>query len=680
MEFRLQAPYEATGDQPQAIKKLARGIKDGRRHQVLLGVTGSGKTFTVANVIEQLKMPALVISHNKTLAAQLYQEFREFFPQNAVSYFVSYYDYYQPEAYIPQTDTYIEKETDINREIDKLRLRSTTNILTRPDTIVVASVSCIYNIGSPKEYGNFVLELEKGEKASHEQILRRLVELQYERGDFGFFRGTFRVRGETIDIFPAYEDTALRVETEGERIKRISELDPVNGKIRNEHDSSSATSDIRRLILYPAKHYMTDPATYKEVFAQIKEDLGKRTAWFKKRGKELEARRLEKRVNYDLEMIQEVGYVNGIENYSRYFDGRAPGEPPYTLLDYFHEAYGKNFLVIIDESHMTIPQIGGMYNGDYARKKTLVDFGFRLPAAFDNRPLRFDEFLRRVPRTIYTSATPAEWEVGICEGHVVEQLVRPTGIPDPEIEVRPIEGQVDDLIKEIERRVKKKQRILVTTLTKRMAEDLASYLNEKGIKVHYLHSEIDTLDRSDILDELRQGRYDVLVGINLLREGLDLPEVSLVAILDADKEGFLRSETSLIQVMGRAARHIEGKVIMYADEVTGSMENAIKEVGRRRERQLLYNKKHAIKPKSIVKPIREKLVERETKPVEPLFYGLERQVVESLNELDPVDMTPQDRKKLLGKLKRAMNAAARDLNFELAAEFRDRVREIEAAA
>lgn len=669
-KFKLRADYKPTGDQPQAIEELISGVEKNSDHQVLLGVTGSGKTFTVANVIERTKRPTLVISHNKTLAAQLYQELREFFPGNAVSYFVSYYDYYQPEAYIPQTDTYIEKETDINKEIEKLRLRATTNILTREDTIVVASVSCIYNIGSPREYGHFVLELNKNGKFNRKKTLKRLTELQYERGDFGFYRGTFRVRGDVIDVFPAYEDTAIRIEALGNKVTDIAEIDPVNG---------TRLKSIDGVVVYPAKHYMTDPATYNEVFSQIRKDLEERASWLKKRGQELEAHRLEKRVNYDLEMIQEVGYVNGIENYSRYFDGRAPGDPPYTLLDYFYEAYGKNFLIVIDESHMTVPQIRGMHAGDFSRKKTLVDFGFRLPSAFDNRPLTFDEFLRRVPQVIYTSATPNDWEVSMSSGRVVEQLVRPTGIPDPEIKIKPIKGQVEDLIKEIEKRVKNRQRALVTTLTKRTAEDLAAYLSEKGLKVHYLHSEIDTLDRTDILDELRLGKYDVLVGINLLREGLDLPEVSLVAILDADKEGFLRSETSLVQVMGRAARHIEGRVIMYADSVTQSMKKAIEEVDRRREAQLAYNKKHKITPKTIVKPIRDKLIEREKKEEVPMFYGFEKEVVDTLSEMDPYEMTPQDRKKMVQKLRRAMRAAANDLNFELAAKFRDRAREMEAS-
>lgn len=667
--FDLKSQYKPTGDQPQAIKTLIQGVQEGSKHQVLLGVTGSGKTFSVANVIQETQIPTLVISHNKTLAAQLYQEFRDFFPNSAVSYFVSYYDYYQPEAYIPQTDTYIEKETEVNAEIDKLRLRATTNILTKKDVIVIASVSCIYNLGSPREYGHFVLELQKDKTYEQRDVLRRLTELQYERGDFGFHRGTFRVRGNLIDVFPAYEDIAIRLEFEGNSLSRIRELNAVSGAFAR---------DLEETVIYPSKHYMTDPATYAEVFKQIRNDLQERVKRFKTQGLLLEANRLERRVTYDLEMIQEVGYVNGIENYSRYFDGRNPGDPPYSLLDYFHEAYGDNFLVVLDESHMTVPQIRGMYNGDYARKDTLINFGFRLPSAYDNRPLKFDEFMRRVPKFMYTSATPGKWEMDMAKGHIVEQLVRPTGIPDPEIEVRPTKGQIPNLIDEIQQRVELGQRTLVTTLTKRMAEDLTSYLQEKGLRAHYLHSEVMTLDRSDILDDLRLGKYDVLVGINLLREGLDLPEVSLVAILDADKEGFLRSETSLVQVMGRAARHIEGRVIMYADHVTGSMQRAIEEVDRRRKAQIKYNKKHGVTPKGIVKPIREKLIDRDLKEAALKLHGIEKEVVDSLEDFDMTDMTPHDRTKFTQKLRRAMNMAARELNFELAARFRDKLHEIES--
>jgi excinuclease ABC subunit B len=666
MKFKLVSEYNETGDQPQAIEKLSRGLLDGLKHQVLLGVTGSGKTFTMAKIIEEMQKPTLVISHNKTLAAQLYQEFRDFFPENAVSYFVSYYDYYQPEAYLPSTDTYIEKETEINQEIEKLRLAATTNLLTRPDTIIVASVSCIYNLGSPREYGNFVLELSAGLEIGREEILSRLVELQYTRADYDFSRGTFRIRGEAIDLFPAYQDEAIRIEQEGEKIKKIQKLNPLTGEIFNCHPP------IRRaifnsVIIYPAKHYLTNPKTYENVFAQIRKDLKVRVAELKKQGKELEAHRLEQRVNYDLEMISEVGYVNGIENYSRYFDGRKEGEPPFTLLDYFREPYGEDWLLIIDESHMTVPQLRGMYEGDRSRKEVLIDYGFRLPAARDNRPLTFPEFLRRVPQVIYTSATPADWEKSQAE-RIVEQLIRPTGLVDPEIIVKPTAGQIENLMREIEIRVKKKERVLVTTLTKRMAEDLAEYLTDRGIKVHYLHSEIQTLERTDILDDLRLGKYDCLVGINLLREGLDLPEVSLVAILDADKEGFLRSETSLIQVMGRAARHTNSQVIMYADQVTGSMRGAIAEVERRRAIQVVYNKTHGITPRSIIKPVRKKLVEREEKTMKQCNnLTISKKRIEQ--------MLPEERKRLIKNLEKQMKFAADDLNFELAAAIRDKIKQ-----
>ena len=706
-KFKLKSSYLPTGDQPQSIEKLTAGVRANLAHQVLLGTTGSGKTFTMCNVIEKLQMPTLVISHNKTLAAQLYQEFRDFFPENAVSYFVSYYDYYQPEAYIPSTDTYIAKETDINQEIDKLRLSATTNLLTRKDTIVVASVSAIYNLGNPKEYGVFTMELAKGMKVNRDQLLIRLTELQYERSEFGFHRGTFRVRGETLDVFLAYDDKALRIQMSGDRIGRMMMIDPVSGEVESD------ASDLINYVIYPAKHYIADTRNKETVFNQIKRDLDMRVKELAKAGKEFEAHRLEQRVNYDLEMMAEIGYVNGIENYSRYFDGRAPGDPPYTLLEYFNEPYGDEWLLVIDESHMTVPQIRGMFNGDRSRKQTLIDFGFRLPSALDNRPLTFDEFQRRVKRTIYTSATPDEWETKMANGEwhirtcftepcsrcrsnskwkmakgkrkkrlekvvtggVVEQLIRPTGLVDPDIEVRPTKGQVNDLTREIRLRTEKGERVLVTTLTKRMAEELAEFLAEQGVKVHYLHSEIQTLDRSDILDDLRGGKVDVLVGINLLREGLDLPEVSLVAILDADKEGFLRSRTALIQTMGRAARHISGKVIMYADEATNSMKAAIDEVRRRREIQLEYNKEHGITPKSIVKPIREKLIDREKQLAEDVEMRpiLADMGVESMDE-----MTPYDRKKLVARLKIEMNIAAKELRFEEAAILRDRIKEIQS--
>ena len=654
-KFTLLSPFQPAGDQPQAIAQLLSHAKKDTKEQVLLGVTGSGKTFTMARVIAVLQKPTLIISHNKTLAAQLYQEFRDFFPNNAVSYFVSYYDYYQPEAYVPASDTYIEKETQINEEIDKLRLAATTNLLTRKDTIIIASVSCIYNIGSPREYGHFVLELKPGMKVARESILDRLVQLQYERSEYGFHRGTFRIRGETIDLFPAYEDTSLRMVLAGDKLVELSKLHPLTGKILEK---------LQGVMIYPAKHYMTDPMKYKSVFAQIQEDLGRQVKSFKDQGKILEAHRIEQRVNFDLEMIQEMGYVNGIENYSRYFDGRNPGDPPYTLFDYFSETVRNDWLLFIDESHMTVPQIRGMYNGDRSRKQTLIDYGFRLPSALDNRPLRFEEFMRRIPQTIYVSATPNEWELG--RGPVVEQLVRPTGLVDPQVSIRPTIGQIDDLLAEIQKRIEKKERVLVTTLTKRMAEDLAKFLEEKRIKVHYLHSDIQTLERSDILADLRGGTYDVVVGINLLREGLDLPEVSLIIILDADKEGFLRSRTSLVQTMGRAARHVHGEVILYADMVTDSMKAAIAEVERRRVIQLAYNAKHGITPKSIQKPIRERLVEKEKEEEEKSIKEML-----SLTDTDLDTMTPKDKVELKKKLEKSMRQASRDLNFELAAQLRD---------
>lgn len=692
-KFNLVSTFQPAGDQPQAISRLTGNLSHGTREQVLLGVTGSGKTFTMAHTIATLQRPTLIISHNKTLAAQLFQEFRDFFPENAVSYFVSYYDYYQPEAYIPTTDTYIEKETEINEEIDKLRLAATTNLLTRPDTIVVASVSCIYNIGSPKEYGHFVLELKPGMKVSRESIFDRLVTLQYERGDFGFHRGTFRVRGDTIDLFPAYEDVSLRMVIEGDFLTKLQTLDPLTGK---------KVADLPGTVIYPAKHYMTDPRTYKEVFDLIRKDLDKQEKVFKDSGKLIEAHRIRQRVEYDLEMIQEMGFVNGIENYSRYFDGRNPGDPPYSLFDYFKEAAGNDWLLFVDESHMTIPQIRGMYNGDRARKQTLIDYGFRLPAAIDNRPMKFDEFLRRIPQTIYVSATPDEWEMsratesakdlpGLTAGGkndlrttgrdqketstsvqyntiptIVEQLVRPTGLLDPTITIRPVDGQIQDLMKEIDTRVQRKERVLVTTLTKRMAEDLSKFLEERGVKVQYVHADVLTLERSDILADLRMGKYDVVVGINLLREGLDLPEVSLVAILDADKEGFLRSRISLIQTMGRAARHSSGEVILYADTKTKSIAAAIEEVERRREIQITYNRRHGITPKTIQKPIRDRLVEREELEEE----ASARQLLD-MNEDELNNMTPQDKDTMKKRLTAAMRTAARDLNFELAARIRD---------
>lgn len=657
MKFKLVSDFKPTGDQPKAIEKLTKGLLDDYKHQVLLGVTGSGKTFTMANVIEKIQKPTLVISHNKTLAAQLYQEFRDFFPNNAVSYFVSYYDYYQPEAYIPQSDTYIEKESQINEEIDKLRLAATTNLLTRKDVIIVASVSCIYNLGSPLEYGKFVLELKPGVKIDQKSIVLRLTDLQYERNDYGFNRGSFRIRGEDIDLFPAYSDYGLRIVQKNGKIEQIIEFDSLTG---------DTISILPGTIIYPAKHYMTDPTTYKNVFPQIKKDLAQRVSELKNQGKVLEAYRLNQKTNYDLEMIQEVGFVNGIENYSRYFDGRKPGEPPFSLLNYF-DACDTDWLTIIDESHITVPQIRGMYNGDRSRKQTLIDYGFRLPSALDNRPLMFEEFMRRVNKTVYVSATPDEYEISLAmeNNAVVEQLIRPTGLVDPKVVIKPTKGQVEDLITEIQKRVKKKQRVLVTTLTKRMAEDLSSYLEERDIKISYLHSDIQTLKRQDVLDRLRSGEYDVLVGINLLREGLDLPEVALVAILDADKEGFLRSRTSLIQTMGRAARNIDSEVIMYADTVTGSMKAAIEEVKRRRETQIKYNKKHNITPIGIQKIIRTRLIEQEQRQ-EEINYLL------TLSRKEVI--LPDEKEKLIKRLSKEMREAAKELDFETATILREQIK------
>lgn len=657
--FKLHSDFKPTGDQPEAIAALLKNIqKKKKKEQVLLGVTGSGKTFTMANLIERLQTPTLVISHNKTLAAQLYQEFRDFFPQNAVSYFVSYYDYYQPEAYIPQSDTYIEKETEINEEIDKLRLAATTNLLTRKDTIVIASVSCIYNIGSPKEYGNFVLELKPGMNVSRESIFERLVALQYERSDYGFHRSSFRVRGNSIDVFPAYSDAAIRIIFTLDTLDRLVKVDPLTGNV---------IEVLSGTVIYPAKHYMTDPRAYKSVFAQIVQDMEAQEIKFKAEGKLIEAQRIRQKVTHDLEMIQELGYVNGIENYSRYFDGRKSGEPPYSLLDYFHEVAGEDWLTFIDESHMTVPQIRGMYNGDRSRKQTLIDYGFRLPAALDNRPLRFEEFMRSIAQTVYVSATPNEWEVGRAgESGVIEQLVRPTGLLDPTVSVRPAAGQIEDLTREIQVRVGKKERVLVTTLTKQMAEDLSQYLEKRGIHVHYLHSDVLTLERSDILADLRAGMYDVIVGVNLLREGLDLPEVSLVAILDADREGFLRSRTSLVQTMGRAARHVSGEVILYADHDTDSMKFALSEVRRRRKAQEAYNKIHGISPQGIQKPIRERLVQKKAEERAATAVEL---LAEDDKRLE--SMTPQDKKQYIAKLTKLMREAGRDLDFELAAKLRD---------
>jgi len=670
MKFKLNSNYKPIPDQETAVNSLSEGILSGKKYQTLLGVTGSGKTFTMANVIEKVQRPTLIISHNKTLAAQLYQEMRDLFPKNAVSYFVSYYDYYQPEAYIPSTDTYIEKDADINETIDKLRLAATTNLLTRSDTIVVASVSCIYNIGSPREYGNFVLEIIEGMKVGREQIIDRIVDLQYERSDFGFNRGTFRVRGNSIDIYPAYLDEGIHIEFDEDKIQKIEMINPVTGSVTKNKNEFNPTT----FVLYPAKHFMTNPDSYSEVFAKIILDLDKRVRELKSEGKELEAHRITQKVTYDMEMIREVGYVKGIENYSRYFDGRSPGDPPFSLLDYFNEPYKDKWLLLVDESHMTFPQIRGMFNGDLARKQTLIDYGFRLPSALDNRPLKFEEFMRRIPNFIASSATPKDWEVSMSGSKTTEILGRPTGIPNPLVEIKPVKNQVADVIEEIKKVTSKKQRTLVTTLTKKTAEDLTTYLNEQGLKVQYLHSDVATLDRTDILDDLRNGKYDVLVGINLLREGLDLPEVSLVAILDADKEGFLRSDITLIQTMGRAARHVEGRVIMYADKVTGSMERALSEVKRRRAYQLEYNKKHNITPMSISKPIRERIIENQQGERGSWVFGSKEPIFDSLPHLEVDAMTPMEKKRLIKNLTTEMRVAAQDLNFELAAEIRDKIK------
>ncbi|MBI2595645.1 excinuclease ABC subunit UvrB [Candidatus Daviesbacteria bacterium] len=677
-KFQIVSAFKPTGDQPQAINMLAVGLRRGEKHQVLLGVTGSGKTFTMANVIKAVQKPTLVISHNKTLAGQLAQEFKSIFPKNAVEYFVSYYDYYQPEAYIPPSDTYIEKETTINEEIEKLRLSATTSLMTRKDVIVVASVSCIYNLGSPVEYGGAILELKNGVKAGFEAVLKVLQKMFYSRSGIDFKRSTYRVSGDTLDIFPSYADSAFRVEFLGDKIEKISSLNPLTGEVSLVNET---------VTIYPAKHYITPEQRLKPAIAQIESDLESRVQSLEKAGKLLEAQRLEQRTNYDLEMIKEYGVCNGIENYSRYFDGRKVGDPPYTLLDFF----SKDYLLIIDESHITLPQIRGMYNGDRSRKETLIDFGFRLPSALDNRPLKFEEFQRRINQVIYVSATPDEYELSLAgytsmglhprgEGYglmpddtsgvkqkdnIAEQLVRPTGIVDPEIFVKPTEGQIADVMGEVEKRVRAKERVLITTLTKRMAEDLSEYLAERGIKVNYLHSDIETLKRSDILQSLRLGEYDVLVGINLLREGLDLPEVSLVIILDADKEGFLRSKTSLIQTMGRAARHVKGQVIMYADTVTKSMQAAIDEVERRRGYQLEYNKKQGIIPKSIEKELRDRLIEK----VEALEKRLS-------HELTIEDIPPKEREKMVKLLEQQMKEAAELLDFEEAARLRDQIKEL----
>ena len=663
MQFNLQSPYQPMGDQPEAITQLVEGIRSGYRDQVLLGATGTGKTFTIANVIQQLQMPALVMAHNKTLAAQLYAEFKEFFPDNSVEFFVSYYDYYQPEAYVPQHDLYIEKETMINEEIDRLRLAATTALMSRRDVVIVASVSCIYGLGSPETYGRTVINLEQGAIFRRNALLRQLVESQYQRNDVEVKPGTFRVRGDTIEIFPAYEDKKVyRVSFFGDEVERMMEINPVTGEIYSEP---------QRVDIFPAKHYITDEQRLKKAIQDIEEELEERLKYFKDHNKLLEAQRIEQRTRYDLEMLREVGYCSGVENYSRHLDQRAPGSAPWTLMDYLPTDY----LLVLDESHMTVPQVRGMYNGDRSRKSVLADYGFRLPSALDNRPLTFDEFETHMGYTIYTSATPGPWEMQ-RKDQVVEQIIRPTGLIDPEVEVRPTRGQVDDLLKEIRARTEEGERVLVTTLTKRMAEDLSEYLMELGIKVHYLHSEVETLERVGILRDLRLGVFDVIVGINLLREGLDLPEVSLVAILDADKQGFLRSATALIQTIGRAARNVNGKVIMYADQMTEAMQIAIEETNRRRKKQADYNTEHGIVPVSIHKTVRD-ITERLSAGMHTVaeggaLYNVDRK------QAGGSGMPKTEMQRLIAELEKQMKQAAKDLEFEKAAALRDQIYELKA--
>ncbi len=658
--FRLRADFQPAGDQPPAIATLTDGVRDGQAHQVLLGVTGSGKTFTVSNVIANVGKPTLVIAPNKTLAAQLYHEFRSFFPDNAVRYFVSYYDYYQPEAYVPSTDTYIEKDSSINDEIDKLRHAATKALLERTDVIVVASVSCIYGLGSPDSYFDMLIMLERGETIERDALLRKLVDMQYVRNDYDFSRGTFRVRGDVVEIYPAYEEArAIRVELFGDTIETLAEVDPLRGTVLRR---------IEQVQVYPASHYVATEPTLKRAVDGIRVELKERLAELNDTRKLLEAQRLEQRTQYDLELLAEMGFCPGIENYSRHLDGRAPGEPPYTLLDYFPD----DWLLVIDESHVTVPQIGAMYRGDRSRKETLVEFGFRLPSALDNRPLNFEEFQRRMPHTIYVSATPGNWEVGQARGRVVEQLIRPTGLMDPEILVRPARHQVDDLLGEIRERVGQGDRVLVTTLTKKMAEDLTDYLQDVGIKVRYIHSDVDTIERTEIIRDLRRGVFDVLVGINLLREGLDLPEVSLVGILDADKEGYLRSERSLIQTIGRAARNAGGRVVMYADAVTDSMRKALDETDRRRGVQASYNREHGITPQTIRKAI-----------AEPLVAACEGDYVEVDIDEERPEGAPLDAATVAARVKglrEQMRHAAKQLEFERAAALRDEIQALERRA
>lgn len=651
-KFKLVSEYQPTGDQPQAIEALVKGFREGNQCQTLLGVTGSGKTFTMANVIQQLNKPTLIIAHNKTLAAQLYGEFKEYFPENSVEYFVSYYDYYQPEAYVPSTDTYIAKDSAVNEEIDKLRLSATAALSERRDVIIVSSVSCIYGIGSPKDYQNMMISLRPGMEKDRDDVIRGLIDMQYDRNEMDFHRGTFRVRGDVVEIIPAYEsDVAVRVEFFGDEVDRITEVDVLTGEIKRE---------LNHIALYPASHYVVPMERILEASKDIEKELQEQVAYFKSEDKLLEAQRISERTNFDLEMMKETGFCSGIENYSRHLAGLKPGEPPYTLMDYF----GDDYLMIIDESHMTIPQIRGMYAGDQSRKSTLVDYGFRLPSAKDNRPLNFEEFEERVDQIMFVSATPGPYE----ENHELlraEQIIRPTGLLDPYVDVRPVEGQIDDLVSEVNKEVEKHNKILVTTLTKRMAEELTDYMRDMGIRVKYLHSDIDTLERTEIIRDMRLDVFDVLVGINLLREGLDIPEISLVAILDADKEGFLRSETSLIQTIGRAARNAEGHVIMYADTITESMHHAIEETERRRKIQEQYNKENGITPQTIKKAVRD-------------LISISKEVAktEKTLEKDMESMSRKELEELIAKVQKQMKAAAAELNFEMAAELRDKMVEL----
>lgn len=650
--FELVSEYKPTGDQPQAIEQLVKGFKEGNQCETLLGVTGSGKTFTMANVIQQLNKPTLIIAHNKTLAAQLYGEFKEFFPNNAVEYFVSYYDYYQPEAYVPSTDTYIAKDSAVNEEIDKLRLSATAALSERRDVIIVSSVSCIYGIGSPKDYQNMIISLRPGMEKDRDEVIRELIDIQYDRNDMDFHRGTFRVRGDVVEIFPADEsELALRVEFFGDEIDRITQVDVLTGEIKR---------SLNHAAIFPASHYVVPMDKILKAAKDIEEEMEEQVAYFKSEDKLLEAQRIRERTSFDMEMLKETGFCSGIENYSRHLSGLKPGEPPYTLIDYF----GDDFLIIIDESHKTIPQVRGMYAGDQSRKSTLVDYGFRLPSAKDNRPLNFEEFESKIDQILFVSATPGEYE---AEHELLraEQIIRPTGLLDPQVEVRPVNGQIDDLVGEVHKEVDKHHKVLITTLTKRMAEDLTDYMKELGIRVKYLHSDIDTLERTQIIRDMRLDVFDVLVGINLLREGLDIPEITLVAILDADKEGFLRSETSLIQTIGRAARNAEGRVIMYADNITDSMRIAMDETRRRRELQETYNKEHGITPKTIQKAVRD-------------LISISKEVARTELDLekDPESMSKKELEKLIEKVQKQMKAAAADLNFELAAELRDKMIEL----